>query len=376
MSVVGIAITVPTIMFLLLGGVASDRFERRGLMVAADLLRAVAGLALAGLALAGALEVWHIALIAAIYGTGAAFFTPAFDALVPDIVPPDRLAQANALDQLVRPVVLRMAGPALGGLLVELASPAAAFLFDAATFAVSAGCLLAIGPLRVRDRDRELPLAAGRAAAPRTPRRVLGDLADGVREVTRHRWLWVNILLFTGIVFLVLGPQRALLPVLMDRRFHAAGAYGLVVSCGGLGAVAGATLTGTVRPVRRGLWAYAAGLLAALSIAGLGQADAMWQLAALVAAMGVGLESFQVTWDTSVQELVRPQALGRVAALDALGSLALLPASYALVGVAADRYGAPAVFATAGLGTAALLGVGLLVPDVRGYQAPTSPERV
>jgi MFS family permease len=55
MSVVGIAMTVPTILFLLLGGVASDRFERRRIMVAADLLRAAAGAALAALALSGAL---------------------------------------------------------------------------------------------------------------------------------------------------------------------------------------------------------------------------------------------------------------------------------------------------------------------------------
>ena len=112
MSVVGIAMTVPTIVFLLLGGVASDRFDRRRVMVAADLLRACAGAALAVLALTGAIEVWQIALIAAVYGTGAAFFAPAFDAVVPDIVPAERLAQANALDQLVRPLVLRMAGPA------------------------------------------------------------------------------------------------------------------------------------------------------------------------------------------------------------------------------------------------------------------------
>src|SRR3954471_12161388 len=71
MSVVGISMTVPTILFLLLGGVASDRFDRRRVMVAADLLRAVAGVALAVLALAGAIEVWHIAVIAALYGTGA-----------------------------------------------------------------------------------------------------------------------------------------------------------------------------------------------------------------------------------------------------------------------------------------------------------------
>src|SRR4029078_6906694 len=97
MSVVGIAMTVPTIVFLLIGGVASDRFDRGKVRIAAHPLRAVAGAALAALALTGAIEVWHIALIAAVYGTGAAFFAPAFDALVPDVVPQERLAAAQHL---------------------------------------------------------------------------------------------------------------------------------------------------------------------------------------------------------------------------------------------------------------------------------------
>ena len=138
MSIVGIAMTVPTITFLLVGGVASDRFDRRTLMVAADLLRALAGAILAALALGGVLEVWHVAILAALYGTGAAFFAPAFDALVPDIVPAERLAQANALDQLVRPLVFRMAGPALGGILVAAGGAGLVFALDGASFLFSA----------------------------------------------------------------------------------------------------------------------------------------------------------------------------------------------------------------------------------------------
>ena len=155
MSVVGIAMTVPTIAFLLIGGVASDRFDRRLLMVAADLLRAVAGATLAGLALGGVLEVWHVAVLAALYGTGAAFFVPAFDALVPDIVPSERLAQANALDQLVRPLLLRMVGPAVGGLLVAAGGAGLVFALDSrpSSSRRSCCCLFACVPTR-RSRVR------------------------------------------------------------------------------------------------------------------------------------------------------------------------------------------------------------------------------
>jgi MFS family permease len=96
----------------------------------------------------------------------------------------------------------------------------------------------------------------------------------------------------------------------------------------------------------------------------------VWQLALLAVLWGLGVEAFQVIWDTSLQELVRPEALGRVSSLDHIGSLALLPVSYALVGAVADRTGARPVFALAGLGAAALMCVGFLVPGVRDYRAP------
>jgi MFS transporter len=240
--------------------------------------------------------------------------------------------------------------------------PRAAFLFDAATFAVSAGCLLAIG------RRGMLPRAA--APAPEARRRLLGDLRDGVREVMRHRWLWVTILLFTFIVFLVVGPEEVLLPVYLEQRFRAAEAFGLLAACAGLGAVGGALLTGLVRPVRRGRWAYSGGLLSALALAGYAVAGQVWQLALPAFVWGVGIEAFQVIWDTSVQELVHPEALGRVSSLDHIGSLALLPVSFAVVGAVADHAGARPVFALAGLGAAALMCVGFLVPGVRDYRAP------
>jgi Major Facilitator Superfamily len=282
--------------------------------------------------------------------------------VLPDLVTRDQLMPANSLATSAHRSSLIL-GPGLGGLLVAWAGPGAAFLFDAVTFAVSAACLLAIG------RPGVLPAPP----VPEAPARLLGDLRDGVREVTRHRWLWVTILLFTFIVFLVIGPEEVLVPVYLEQRFQAAEAFGLILAGAGLGAVLGAMVTGLVRPVRRGRWAYAGGLLSALALAGYALAGEVWQLALLAVVWGAGIESFQVIWDTSMQELVRPEALGRVASLDAIGSLALLPASFALVGVVAGRYGARPVFALAGLGAAVLMCVGFVVPGVRDYRAPARP---
>src|SRR6478752_1769907 len=127
LSMVGIAMTVPTIVCLLPGGVVSDRLSRRAVMLAADALRAVAIAVLALLSLTGRIQVWEIAALAMVYGAGTAFFTPAFEALVPDILPESDLPAANSLDQFVRPIALRLAGPALGGWLIAAFGPGIAF---------------------------------------------------------------------------------------------------------------------------------------------------------------------------------------------------------------------------------------------------------
>ena len=115
LSTIGVAMTVPHVVFLLAGGVVSDRFDRRKVMIAADLMRALAVGTMGALALSGRLELWHMLVLSGLFGAGTAFFGPAFDAIVPGLVPDDELNQANSLDQLVRPAALRMLGPALGG---------------------------------------------------------------------------------------------------------------------------------------------------------------------------------------------------------------------------------------------------------------------
>ena len=111
LALVGIGMTVSTIVFLMPGGVVSDRLDRRAVMLAADGIRAVAVAVLAALAITGSLRFWELVALVAVYGAASAFFIPAFDAVVPDLLPSADLAAANSLDQFVRPIALRLAGP-------------------------------------------------------------------------------------------------------------------------------------------------------------------------------------------------------------------------------------------------------------------------
>jgi DHA3 family tetracycline resistance protein-like MFS transporter len=353
MSLVGIAMTVPTIVFLLIGGVASDRFDRRRLMVAADLGRALAAGLLGILALTGALELWHIVLLAVVYGTAAAFFAPAFDAIVPELLPSDRLAQANALDQLARPLVLRMAGPALGGVLIAVAGSGAVFLLDGASFLVSAGALLML-----RMPPRAAPVAGGSATR---------DLLEGWRYVRRRAWLWATFASAAIAYLCFMGPVEVLVPLLVKHELGGSAAdLGLVFAAGGLGSVGCAIVMG-----RRGLprrfitFMYVVWTAATLAVAGYGLSTTLWQLMAASLAFNALETAGTIVWATVKQRYVPGRMLGRVSSLDWLISIGLLPLSFALTGPVAAAIGARGTLVAGGLIGATATLAALCVPRMR-----------
>jgi DHA3 family tetracycline resistance protein-like MFS transporter len=361
MSYVGIAMTVPTIVFLLIGGVASDRLDRRWILVGADLGRALAVALMAGLTLGGQIEVWHLVALSAVYGTGSAFHAPAFDALVPDVLAGDRLAQANALDQLVRPLALRLGGPALGGVLVGVAGAGAVYMLDAASFLIAGGAVL-----RMR-----LPLRAARPADGTGS--VIGDLLDGWRFVRRHAWLWATFSSAAIAYLLFMGPVEVLLPwMVKDVLEGSAFDLGLVFAAGGL-----ASMVCAIVMARRGLprrsmtFMLVVWTVATLAIAGYGLAGAVWQLM-LAAAVFNGLETAgTIVWATLKQRHVPGELLGRVSSLDWLISIGLLPVSFALTGPVSAAIGPRATLIGAGVLGAVVTCLALYVPGIR---APERPE--
>jgi Bacterial protein of unknown function (DUF894). len=180
LSIVAIGMTVPTVVFLLFGGVLSDRHDRRLLMFWADVVRAAAVACLAALVFADALHLWQLVALVAVYGGGTAFFTPAFEAIVPDLLPARDLAAANSLDQFVRPIALRLVGPLAGGSLVAVGA-GLAFTVDAASFAASALAVLAIRP-RGRRHAAVGAQQESHAAAMR----------EGLSFIRRRVWLWAR----------------------------------------------------------------------------------------------------------------------------------------------------------------------------------------
>ena len=353
LGVVGIAMTVPTITCLLIGGAVSDRHDRRRVMLAADCLRGVLLAALAALSVAGVLTLGELIGVAVLYGAATAFFDPASDALVPQLLPGDLLAQANSLDQLIRPVALRLAGPAVGGLVVGLLGSGWAFGVDAATFAVSAGTLLAMSPRRLQ--------AAGDAPS------VVREVGAGLRYVRSHAWLWATLVSAAIAYLLFMGPTEVLLPFIVFKRLHAgAGDLGLIFGAGGLGSLACALLVGQVGLPRRTItFIYLVWTLATLAVAGYGLATGLWGLMLASVAFNTLETAGTIAWVTAKQRHVPAALLGRVSSLDWLISIGLLPVSYALTGPVSAAVGLRATLVGAGVLGAVVTVAPLCIPGVR-----------
>jgi DHA3 family tetracycline resistance protein-like MFS transporter len=352
LSIIGIALTVPTMACLLLGGAVSDRFERRRVMLWADVGRTVGVGLLAVLALTHALTFWALAGGVAAYALGAGFFMPAFESVVPSLVPADELPQANALDQFVRPIALRLVGPALGGVIVGVLGAGTAFALDAATFAFCALMVLTM-------RRIEMP----HVAAESTVQAVRG----GLRFVRSRVWLW-GTFLSAAIAYLVfLGPTEVLVPYVVKNDLHgSASDLGVVLAAGGVGALFAAAYMGQRgKPTKPILFMYACWTVATLAVVGYGLGRTMPQLALACLVFNALEAAGTVVWATVKQRHVPSRLLGRVSSLDWLISISLLPLSYALTGPVAAALGARTTLVIAGtVGAVATLGA-LFLPGMR-----------
>jgi len=183
--------TAAMVLLLLFGGAVADRWPRRRVMLVADVVRCAVQAAVAALLVAGHWHVWELVVLEALWGAGAAFFTPAMTGLLSQLLTGEALAQGNALQALSWSVG-SVAGPALAGVLVATSGPGPAVAIDGGTFLVSAAMLARLA----------LPPSAARTTATS----MLADLRQGWLVVRSRTWLWVIVVEFSLWNLLVYAP--------------------------------------------------------------------------------------------------------------------------------------------------------------------------
>ncbi len=348
---------VPIVVIGPLGGVIAGRFSLRRLMVACDLVRVAMMVLLALVAVSG-LPILIAPVIAAIATVAATPYLPAVSAITPRLVADADLPGANAARTAVGSAGI-IVGPAIGGVLMLLGSPALAFLLNALTFAVAALTVLGI-PARV--------MGAAAAGGPRQG--LLREVADGAAVLRAHpqalRLVGADI-----ICSLIYGLQTVLLIGVAHRAGLGLHGYGFLFAAIGAGGLAGAALAGRAASARRPHVV----LLAALAAVGLPMpllAIVHWPVLAmaLVFASGAGAIAVEILTETSLQRSLPAEAFGRAYGL-------ALPAS--IGGIAVGALLAPALTSLLGL-TGALVSVGAVVAAygllIQRQASPAAPALV
>lgn len=342
--------TAASLVFLLLGGAIADRVPRRTLIVTTELASGVVTAMVSLLGYAGALQIWHLYIAVALFGSAVSFSGPAIGAMIPELVPEEILVPGNAVRGLSRQAA-RTGGPVIGGLLVAAVGPPAAFAFDALTFFVSAVAVMFI---------RARPIVATARAS------IFAEIREGLAFVFATEWLWVTIFGWSLVNAAFIGAFVVGLPLLVTDVLRAGAAtFGFITAAMGIGEAVGAAVIGQLRIRRAGLAMYAFAVVSGVGLLVYGLVPTLAGALAAGWIIGFSFVCFGVLWESALQRHVPRQMLGRVTSVDWFGGTLLGPIAPLGAALITQAYGPPALFIVAGAIATAIALFGLLLPSIR-----------
>jgi MFS family permease len=351
------AASLPYFLLALPAGSAGDIVDRRKLILFTESWMMGVALILAILTIAGVMSPWILLVLTFALSAGDAFETPAWRAILPELVPKEDLAAASALNGIEFNLA-RAVGPALAGTIISVAGVAAAFV---ANFVSFFGVILVVARWKRPVRKRSTP-----------PESFSGATVAAIRYV-RHSPAILTVLLRTGVAMFFSSALFALLPTVSRSVNQNATGYGLLLGCFGGGAIIGALVMQSARD----RWAMES--IVSTGVVSLGLVilamSGLHRLSTLAAVMSVGGAAWVIfisLINALVQNLAPDWVRARVLAIFILvyqGSYALGTAAW---GAVAQRSGVRTALVYAGMGTIATAAVALFarLPDSTADLSP------
>ena len=352
--------SIPRLLLMLFGGVVADRFDVRRLMIGSDALRTVvtAVAALVALARPG---IALLAVLALVFGTVDAVFQPSAGAMPPRLLSAQQYAGGAVLSTLTARLALAVGAP-LGGVVLATGGLAPALMVDAATFAVSVATLLTVRPRPVVRAvtarvDRPDPL----------PRNgfVWADLKAGLSFLIHHPVLGPMTVAFLLLNVGFVGPMNIGIAELAAHRGWGASGIGLMLTGFGLGAALGGVLTLKWR-IRRnaGVWIAMLCAVEGVCLLGVALAPGIVLAAVVTSVLGLTLGPVNVLSTVLEQRYTPDELRGRVASIQLVISLGLIPMTYGATGLIIGLVGTTGAFAPGALIEVSVLAT-LLAPGFR-----------
>src|SRR5690554_1336172 len=350
---------LPQAIVSIFGGVWADRLNRKTLVIIADSCIAASTLVLALVMLAGTDDLWIIFLALAIRSTGAGIQMPAVSAMIPQIVPTDKLMRVNGINGSIQSGMALLA-PAVAGVVYGMSSIIPIFFIDVVTAVIGILLLLLVPVPTLRK-------AAGEQTG------YFDDLVDGVRYIAHHAFVRWLLVLFAVVFLLTVAPSY-LTPLMIARSF---GDEVWMLTVNELAVSIGMVLGGIVIAVwggtknRVAMIVMSSVLFGVLSIA-LGLSTNLWIFFAFMFLVGLAVPFFSTPSMTLLQETVEPERQGRVFGFVGIVMAVAMPIGMVVFGPLADQFSVESLLIVAGVIMFIVVAVATMIPAGRRSMAAAS----
>ena len=324
---------IPTLALTMIGGSVADRFDKRKILIATQIVQIVLAIGLGWFVLTGRIQIWHIIVFAALLGISIAFEMPAISALVPELVCRDEIAAAVAMDRSVFHGS-RLVGPSLAGLCIAWWGAGSAFFANALSFLALIAALISLPKRPVGTAEEEEQRRSG--------------IMDGFRYVRSNRTILSMIALIACTTIFVFPTISVMLPLYVRNVLHLGPReLGWLMAVSGTGAFAGSLGLLTI-PREKRLWAMTGNVLAiALGVFFMSRSYSFLLTACSMGILAVALSINFGLANTIVQEHAPSELRGRVSAVFGLSFFGLMPIAGLVVTGFSDLIGMRTALAVA-----------------------------
>ena len=342
------------VVFAPFAGVWADRLPRRNVMIGSDLFRSAL---VVSMIFVSTPTMPHFLLGLAVFlmGVGDAFGAAAAGAIIPSLVPDEKLPAANVARNIVTKGA-SIVGPGIGGASVFLVGARFTFIFTAAAFALGTFFLSKIQEDINGNKREQEPF--------------LTELREGLRTVRDIPWIGAFILMVSVQLMVVLAAETVLLPIISRREFDSNTPFALAAAAFSVGSIISALICVKIKVKHEGyvsifVWMFI--IIAPLALA-FPVSETFVVVAYLFAGFSVG--PWEAWWSSAVQREVPQHLQGRVFSIDHMGSAGLMPIGMALIGPAVALFGEKELLIGASIFHVLISFAILGVPGVKDMKMP------
>ena len=321
LGVVFVALSVPRLIFMIIGGAVADKFPKKNIMFYSNIVRAILVATILTWFIVGDVTLYTFALFALFFGLADAFFWSADGSILPELVEKSRLTQANSLTQMTNQASVIL-GPVLGGILIKFTNYETIFSITI--------LLLIVAAILVQKIQFTMPEQQN------TDKSMFTSIKEGILYVKESPFLSTFLICSAFLNLFLIGPMQVGFPLFIKNVLHGDSlqfSY-LEASVGG-GMAIGAVIVGLKNiNRRRGLFCIIMMLLSGVFFLSINFSTVLWQ--ALLAGMfyGITIAMAIVPLMAMIQSTVKEEMMGRVMSLLMLSSLGFIPLSYAVTSIA------------------------------------------